>query len=125
RASLYPYTTLFRSASKRGWTSWLTAAVDARVMAVAPMVIDVLNMRAQMDHQRATWGELSDEIQDYAALDLPTRLRTDRGSALLSMVDPFSYRAELTKPKLIMLSTNDRYWPLDALKLYWSELPDP
>jgi len=112
-------------ASKRGWTSWLTAAVDARVMAVAPMVIDVLNMRAQMDHQRATWGELSDEIQDYAALDLPTRLRTDRGSALLSMVDPFSYRAELTKPKLIMLSTNDRYWPLDALKLYWSELPDP
>src|SRR5512138_2541119 len=112
-------------ASKRGWTAWLTAAVDKRVMAVAPMVIDVLNMRAQMDHQRETWGELSDEIQDYAALDLPTRLRTDRGSALLSMVDPFSYRAELTKPKLIMLSTNDRYWPLDALKLYWSELPDP
>jgi PhoPQ-activated pathogenicity-related protein len=23
------------------------------------------------------------------------------------------------------LSTNDRYWPLDALKLYWSELPQP
>lgn len=112
-------------ASKRGWTSWLTAAVDPRVMAVAPMVIDVLNMRAQMDHQRATWGELSDEIQDYAALDLPSRLRTQRGAELLSMVDPYSYRAELTKPKLIMLSTNDRYWPLDALQLYWSELPDP
>lgn len=112
-------------ASKRGWTSWLTAAVDSRVMAVAPMVIDVLNMRAQMDHQRETWGDLSDEIQDYAALDLPSRLASERGRELLAMVDPFSYRAELTKPKLIMLSTNDRYWPLDALKLYWSELPDP
>ncbi len=112
-------------ASKRGWTSWLTAAVDPRVIAVAPMVIDVLNMRAQMDHQRATWGELSDEIQDYASLDLPSKLQTERGAALLSMVDPFSYRTELTKPKLIMLSTNDRYWPLDALKLYWSQLPDP
>lgn len=112
-------------ASKRGWTSWLTAAVDPRVMAVAPMVIDVLNMRAQMEHQRETWGELSEEIQDYASLDLPARLQTPRGSALLSMVDPFSYRAELTRAKLIMLSTNDRYWPLDALKLYWSELPDP
>lgn len=112
-------------ASKRGWTSWLTAAVDPRVMAVAPMVIDVLNMGAQMDHQRATWGELSDEIRDYASLDLPSRLKTQRGAELLSMVDPFSYRAVLTKPKLIMLSTNDRYWPLDALKLYWSELPDP
>jgi PhoPQ-activated pathogenicity-related protein len=112
-------------ASKRGWTAWLTAAVDRRVMAVAPMVIDVLNMRAQMDHQRATWGEVSDEIRDYAALDLPTRLKTPRGQELLAMVDPFSYRQQLTQPKMILLSTNDRYWPLDALKLYWSELPGP
>jgi PhoPQ-activated pathogenicity-related protein len=112
-------------ASKRGWTAWLTAAVDKRVMAVAPMVIDVLNMRAQMDHQRETWGEVSDEIRDYAALDLPTRLKTERGQELLAMVDPFSYRRQLNRPKLILLSTNDRYWPLDALKLYWSELPAP
>jgi PhoPQ-activated pathogenicity-related protein len=41
------------------------------------------------------------------------------------MVDPFSYRRQLTRQKLILLSTNDRYWPLDALKLYWSELPPP
>ena len=112
-------------ASKRGWTAWLTAAVDKRVMAIAPMVIDVLNMRAQMDHQRETWGEVSDEIRDYAALDLPTRLKTPRGQELLAMVDPFSYRQQLTRPKMILLSTNDRYWPLDALKLYWSELPAP
>src|SRR5262245_15793323 len=112
-------------ASKRGWTAWLTAAVDKRVMAVAPMVIDVLNMRAQMDHQRETWGEVSEEIRDYAALDLPERLKTKRGQELLTMVDPFSYRRQLTQPKLILLSTNDRYWPLDALKLYWSELPAP
>jgi PhoPQ-activated pathogenicity-related protein len=78
---------------KRGWTAWLTAAVDKRVMAVAPMVIDVLNMGAQMDHQRETWGEVSEEIRDYAALDLPTRLKTERGQELLSMVDPFSYRS--------------------------------
>jgi len=112
-------------ASKRGWTAWLTAAVDKRVMAVAPMVIDVLNMGAQMDHQRETWGEVSEEIRDYAALDLPTRLKTERGQELLAMVDPFSYRQQLTRPKMILLSTNDRYWPLDALKLYWSELPEP
>lgn len=112
-------------ASKRGWTSWLIAATDKRVMAVAPMVIDVLNMPAQMDHQRATWGDLSEEIRDYSSLDLPTRLKTPRGQALLSMVDPFSYRDRLTQPKLILLSTNDRYWPLDALKLYWPGLPNP
>ncbi len=112
-------------ASKRGWTAWLTAATDPRVMAVAPMVIDVLDMRAQMAHQRATWGEFSDEIRDYSALDLQSRLQSERGDALLRMVDPFSYRQRLTQPKLILLSTNDRYWPLDALNIYWPGLPDP
>ena len=68
---------------------------------------------------------MSEEIRDYAALDLPTRLKTERGQELLAMVDPFSYRQRLTRPKMILLSTNDRYWPLDALNLYWSELPAP
>ena len=112
-------------ASKRGWTAWLTAAVDSRVMAVAPMVIDVLNMQAQIELQHATWGDVSEEIRDYSAHDLPARLGTERGRELLSIVDPYSYRERLTAPKLILLSTNDRYWPLDALKLYWPGLPEP
>ena len=40
-------------------------------------------------------------------------------------MDPYSYRDRLTKPKLMLLSSNDRYWPLDALKLYWTDLPEP
>jgi PhoPQ-activated pathogenicity-related protein len=122
-AALEAYTV--SGASKRGWTAWLTAAIDSRVMAVAPMVIDVLNMKAQMEHQRETWGSVSEEIQDYAALDLPTRLGSERGQSLLGMIDPYSYRERLTQAKLILLSTNDRYWPLDALTLYWRELPAP
>jgi PhoPQ-activated pathogenicity-related protein len=112
-------------ASKRGWTSWLTAAVDPRVASVAPMVIDMLNMRAQIGLQRATFGELSEEIRDYEDIDLPGRIDSDLGRKLIAMVDPYSYRESLAQPKLILLGTNDRYWPLDALKLYWSELREP
>src|SRR5947209_8214650 len=42
---------IISGASKRGWTTWLTAAIDQRVRAIAPVVIDTLNMRAQMLRQ--------------------------------------------------------------------------
>jgi PhoPQ-activated pathogenicity-related protein len=112
-------------ASKRGWTSWLTAAVDPRVSSVAPIAIDMLNLPAQIELQRATFGGLSDQVQDYVAIDLAGRMATERGRMLMAMVDPYQYLADLTPPKLIMLGTNDRYWPLDALKLYWDGLPEP
>ena len=112
-------------ASKRGWTTWLTAAVDPRVASIAPMVIDMLNFREQIGLQRATFGELSEEVQDYARIDLPARIDSELGRKLMDMVDPYSYRDKLLQPKLILLGTNDQYWPLDALKLYWGGLSEP
>lgn len=112
-------------ASKRGWTSWLTAAIDPRVASVAPMAIDMLNIPAQMELQRATFGGLSEEVQDYADINLPERIHSDLGHRLLEIVDPFQYRERLRQPKLILLGTNDRYWPLDSLKLYWRDLQEP
>jgi PhoPQ-activated pathogenicity-related protein len=109
-------------ASKRGWTTWLTAAVDPRVDAFAPMVIDVLNMGPQMKHQLASWGHYSEQIHDYTERGLQKLLETDRGQALQRIVDPYHYRAALKQPKLIILGTNDRYWMVDALNLYWPDL---
>ncbi|MCA9163844.1 MAG: hypothetical protein KDA62_12730 [Planctomycetales bacterium] len=112
-------------ASKRGWTTWLTGAVDPRATAIAPMVIDMLNMATQMDHQKKTFGQFSEQIDDYTRLGLQDRLKTPAGKSLQAIVDPFSYRERLSQPKLILLGTNDAYWPLDAANLYWDQLKGP
>lgn len=109
-------------ASKRGWTTWLTGAVDPRVNAIAPMVIDVLNMGPQMKHQIASWGRFSEQLSDYTDRGIQRHMGSEPGQALRAIVDPYCYRRVLTQPKLILLGTNDRYWPLDALNLYWSGL---
>src|SRR5690606_31523448 len=36
--------------SKRGWTTWTTAAVDSRVVAIVPLVIDMLNLEPSFVH---------------------------------------------------------------------------
>jgi PhoPQ-activated pathogenicity-related protein len=112
-------------ASKRGWASWLAAAADPRVRGVAPLVIDMLNIPAQMEHQLASWGGYSEMLQPYTAPGLPNFISSAAGRRLLSMVDPYAYRAQLTMPKFIVLATNDRYWTLDAMNLYWDELAQP
>lgn len=109
--------------SKRGWTTWLTGAIDRRAVAIAPIVIDVLNMGPQMRHQVDTWGAPSAMIQDYTRLGLDKMFDTPSGRNLLRIVDPYAYREQLTQPKLIILGTNDPYWPLDACNLYWDSLP--
>jgi PhoPQ-activated pathogenicity-related protein len=109
-------------ASKRGWTTWLTGAVDKRATTLAPMVIDMLNMAPQLKHQRESFGAVSEEINDYTERGLLEHLESDAGAALRAIVDPYSYRRSLTQPKLILLGTNDNYWPLDALNLYWDGL---
>ena len=111
-------------ASKRGWTSWLTAAVDSRVVAIAPMVIDMLNMKAQLDWTEKMYGQQSDEIRDYTDLKLHQKLDDPPTQTLRGWVDPYSYRRRYTMPKLLLLGTNDPYWVVDSLRHYWSDLPE-
>ncbi len=109
-------------ASKRGWTTWLTGVVDKRVKGISPLVYDNLNLVRQMEHQVEAWGKYSEQIDDYTEKNIPQRLVEGDLRELTSLVDPFTYRDRLTMPKLIVTGTNDRYWPLDALNIYYDDL---
>lgn len=110
-------------ASKRGWTTWLTAAVDERVKAIIPIVYDNLNLPKQMPHQLEMWGAYSEKISPYTKRGLPDLLSSSQGIELVKMVDPFFLRDALGIPKFIVIATNDRYWPIDAVNLYINEMP--
>ncbi len=110
-------------ASKRGWTTWLAAANDRRVFGIAPMVIDVLHMAKQMPHQVEMLGDYSEPIRDYTKLGLPQRIDGPEARPLLEIVDPYLSRERLTLPKLVVLGTNDPYWSVDAVGIYFPGLP--
>ncbi len=109
-------------ASKRGWTTWLTGAVDSRVAAIAPMVIDTLRFDKQMPYQLESWGKYSEQIEDYSKLGLQDKMSGEEGKVLNSIVDPYSYIDTLTMPKLLFMGTNDPYWVVDAVKFYYDDL---
>ena len=111
-------------ASKRGWTTWLTGAIDPRVKAIAPMVIDMLNMKAQTQWSQKVYGRQSEQISDYTELNLIERMDDPRMVTLRGWVDPYSYRSRYRLPKLLLLGSNDPYWTVDALRHYWSDLPE-
>jgi len=112
-------------ASKRGWTTWLTGASDPRVKAIAPMVIDMLNMRVQTDWAEKMYGKQSEKIHDYTDFNLIAKMDAPRMVELREWIDPYTYRARYTMPKLLLLGTNDPYWVVDSLRHYWSALPEP
>jgi PhoPQ-activated pathogenicity-related protein len=112
-------------ASKRGWTTWLAAAVDDRVRAALPMVIDMLSLERHVKLQFASFGGMSEQLEDYTSRGIEKLLQTPRGGELIGIVDPYRYRDRITQPKLIALGTNDPYWPLESLDLYFAGLPGP
>jgi len=119
--------------SKRGWTTWLTAAVDDRVSAIVPGVIDMLNMDESMAHHRdayvgTTVGLIdgySLAVGDYVLENVMDRLDTPRGQELLAIVDPYEYRDRLDMPKYLVNSTGDQFFVPDSSQFYYEDLIGP
>ena len=120
-----------RPACRRRPASWSPAAPsaagprlagasrDRRIKAIAPMVIDILNVPKQSPHKLQAYGKPSEQIGEYTAREFRRSSKLPRGASWWNWRTRTATVSGLTLPKLIILGTNDRYWTQDALNLYW------
>ena len=109
-------------ASKRGWTTWTTAVVDDRVIAIAPIVIDLLNVTPSFDHHWRCYGEWSPAIDDYVNEGITEWMGSREYDRLLELVEPFSFIDQLSIPKFLINATGDEFFVTDSWKFYWDDL---
>ena len=112
-------------ASKRGWTTYLTGAVDKRVVGIVPAVYEMISIPRQVALSRERYGRDSEKIRPYTALGLTDGLLEPRVSTMITWIDPAAYFSRLTMPKLLLLGANDPYWVVDSVREYWNKLPGP
>ena len=108
--------------SKRGWTAWLTAAVDSRVTAISPIVSDLLNMKKSFSHEWASYGFWADALGPYEELGIFEQFDSPRGTELIEIVDPYQYRDRLTMPKFIINAAGDNFFVSDNIQFYFNGL---
>lgn len=108
--------------SKRGWTAWTTAAVDKRVVAAVPLVIDTLNVAETFKHHYRVYGFWAPAVKDYFEMGLMDELDNPKYKDLMAIEDPYSYRARLTMPKFIVNAAGDQFFLPDSSQFYFADL---
>jgi len=108
--------------SKRGWTTWTTAAVDNRVIAIAPIVIDMLNVVPSFRHHYEVYGFYAPAVRDYTREKIMDWDGTSEYRALMKIEEPYEYRERFTLPKFIINSSGDQFFLPDSAQFYWRDL---
>jgi PhoPQ-activated pathogenicity-related protein len=111
--------------SKRGWTTWTTAVVDDRVVAIAPIVIDMLNIVPSFQHHYEVYGAWAPAVGDYVDRGIMEWMGTAEYESLLKIVEPYSYLDDLTMPKFLINATGDEFFLPDSSQYYWDDLKGP
>ena len=110
-------------ASKRGWTTWTTGAVDDRVVAIAPVVIDMLNLVPSFQHHWRNYGFWAPAVGDYVREGVMDWVGTPEFDRLLAITEPYSFRKGYDMPKLLINAAGDEFFQPDSWKFYWDSLP--
>ncbi|KAH9499586.1 hypothetical protein Btru_074203 [Bulinus truncatus] len=111
--------------SKRGWTTWTTAAVDKRVVGIVPTVMDLLNIQQSLHHHYQSLGGWSYAFEDYYSLNITADLDDPNMPWLQAILDPLTYFERLTMPKLIVMASGDEFFLPDNSYYYYGKLLEP
>lgn len=110
-------------ASKRGWTTWTTAAVDDRVVAIIPVVIDLLNLVPSFEHHWQNYGFWAPAVQDYEREGVMDWVGTPEFDRMMEITEPYAFRKDYDMPKLLINAAGDEFFQPDSWKFYWDSLP--
>jgi len=116
-----PSTFVIAGASKRVWTTWTTAAVDKRVIAQVPIVMDALNFQANIHHFWRAFGGWTFALKDYYEMNFTRQLDNPSLSKMTEVNDPFVYRERYTFPTLVIDSTGDEFFMPDDNWYWWNQ----
>jgi PhoPQ-activated pathogenicity-related protein len=108
--------------SKRGWTTWTTAAVDPRVAAIMPASIDLLNLEKSFDHHWKVYGFWAPAVKDYDEAGVMDWQGTKEYHDLLAIEEPYNYRERLTMPKYMVYAAGDQFFLPDSSRFYLDDL---
>ncbi len=109
-------------ASKRGWATWTTAIVDDRVIAIAPIVIDMLNIIPSFNHHWRVYGKWAEAITDYQSEGIMEWQNSQEYQRLAEMTEPYHFLDKLALPKLVLSATGDQFFIPDSWQFYWDDL---
>lgn len=110
-------------ASKRGWTTWTTAATDDRVIAIAPVVIDLLNLVPSFQHHWRNYGFWAPAVGNYVQEGVMNWVGTPEFDRMMEITEPYSFRKVYDMPKLLINAAGDEFFQPDSWKFYWDSLP--
>jgi PhoPQ-activated pathogenicity-related protein len=108
--------------SKRGWTTWTTAAVDKRVAAIVPASIDLLNLAKSFEHHWKVYGFWAPAVKDYDQAGVMDWMGTKEFRNLMTIEEPYNYRDRLTMPKFLIQGAGDQFFLPDSSRFYFDDL---
>ncbi|CAF3824000.1 unnamed protein product [Rotaria sp. Silwood1] len=103
-----PETFVISGASKRGWTTWTSAAVDSkRIIGAVPIVMDLVNLQISLNG----W---TFALKDFYALNIFRSLDTNNFTRMAEIIDPYNYFNRYKTIKTLQIqTTGDEFFLLD------------